>query len=47
MIPDEVKRWVAESRRAQGLSPTVTNPLVLAAVARIVVRSMVAGGDAA
>ena len=40
----EVVRLVRESRAAQGLPPTVEDPVVLRAVARIIARSPVSSG---
>jgi hypothetical protein len=48
MIPAEVRAWVAETRRRQGLPPTITDPTTLARLAAMVADTMIreGGGDA-
>jgi hypothetical protein len=41
MTPAEVRAQVAESRRQQGLPPTITDPAVLAELAALVAETMV------
>lgn len=35
LTPEQMKAWVAKSRAAQGLGPTVTDPVALDKVARL------------
>jgi hypothetical protein len=41
VTPAEVRAWVAETRRQQGLPPTVSDPTVLAELAALVADVMV------
>jgi hypothetical protein len=45
MTPAEVRAQVAESRRQQGLPPTISDPTVLAALAALVADTIREAGD--